>query len=64
VTKKAVVAITFREESSEITNDELAFEIFNELNKVESLFLGARRLILSPSEPKKLKKKVWGMIRG
>jgi len=44
VTKKAVIAITFREESSEITNDELAFEIFNELNKVESLFLGARRL--------------------
>ena len=59
MTKKAVIAITFREESSEITNDELAFEIFNELNKVESLFLGARRLILSPSEPnKKLKKKV------
>ena len=33
VTKKAVIAITFGEESSEKTNDELASEIFNELNE-------------------------------
>ena len=33
MTKKAIITITFGEESSQRTNDELASEIFEELNE-------------------------------